>query len=226
MCGRIGTIGYRIGNHEAEAARTTPEAPDLQRLLRDMVTRGAGAVRDRGVVARAGAAPRRPPPLRRRRLHQPDPRPPRFPSRHGGLLRGQAPAVRAAAGGRVRRRRTWTIRRGAAFAAAAPTAGDLRDRRRRRTSAPEPARALARGAGLRRAHAARRACISARRSSAGRTSTTSLRPRRPRSRSTCRSARSKGASRLSPVFPAVSSSSPIPATTCGSWSTTRTPTMR
>jgi UDP-N-acetylmuramoyl-L-alanyl-D-glutamate--2,6-diaminopimelate ligase len=44
MCGRIGTIGYRIGNHEADAARTTPEAPDLQRLLRDMVSRGAGAV--------------------------------------------------------------------------------------------------------------------------------------------------------------------------------------
>ena len=38
MCGRIGTIGYRVGNHEADAARTTPEAPDLQRLLRDMVT--------------------------------------------------------------------------------------------------------------------------------------------------------------------------------------------
>ena len=44
MSGRIGTIGYRIGNHEADAARTTPEAPDLQRLLRDMVSRGAGAV--------------------------------------------------------------------------------------------------------------------------------------------------------------------------------------
>jgi UDP-N-acetylmuramoyl-L-alanyl-D-glutamate--2,6-diaminopimelate ligase len=44
LCGRIGTIGHRIGTHEAEAARTTPEAPDLQRLLRDMVSRGAGAV--------------------------------------------------------------------------------------------------------------------------------------------------------------------------------------
>ena len=43
MCGRIGTIGTRIGDHEAEAARTTPEAPDLQRLLRQMVDRGAGA---------------------------------------------------------------------------------------------------------------------------------------------------------------------------------------
>ena len=43
MCGRIGTIGTRVGDHEAEAARTTPEAPDLQRLLREMVDRGAGA---------------------------------------------------------------------------------------------------------------------------------------------------------------------------------------
>ena len=43
MCGRIGTIGTRVGDHETEAARTTPEAPDLQSLLRQMVDRGAGA---------------------------------------------------------------------------------------------------------------------------------------------------------------------------------------
>ena len=30
-CGRIGTVGYRIGDREFEAARTTPEAPELQR---------------------------------------------------------------------------------------------------------------------------------------------------------------------------------------------------
>ena len=42
-CGRIGTVGYRIGNREHEAARTTPEAPELQRLLRDMVAQGCGA---------------------------------------------------------------------------------------------------------------------------------------------------------------------------------------
>jgi UDP-N-acetylmuramoyl-L-alanyl-D-glutamate--2,6-diaminopimelate ligase len=42
-CGRIGTVGYRIGNREYEAARTTPEAPELQRMLRDMVTQGCGA---------------------------------------------------------------------------------------------------------------------------------------------------------------------------------------
>ena len=43
VCGRIGTIGYRIGNRELEASRTTPEAPDLQRMLREMVNAGCGA---------------------------------------------------------------------------------------------------------------------------------------------------------------------------------------
>lgn len=42
-CGRIGTVGYRIGPREFDAARTTPEAPELQRLLRDMVAQGCGA---------------------------------------------------------------------------------------------------------------------------------------------------------------------------------------
>ena len=42
-CGRIGTIGYRIGDREVDASRTTPEAPDLQRMLREMVTVGCGA---------------------------------------------------------------------------------------------------------------------------------------------------------------------------------------
>lgn len=42
-CGRVGTVGYRIGNREFDAARTTPEAPELQRMLRDMVAQGCGA---------------------------------------------------------------------------------------------------------------------------------------------------------------------------------------
>lgn len=42
-CGRIGTVGYRIGDREIEAARTTPEAPELQQMLREMVTQGSGA---------------------------------------------------------------------------------------------------------------------------------------------------------------------------------------
>ena len=41
--GRIGTVGYRIGDREVDAARTTPEAPDLQRMLREMVTQGCTA---------------------------------------------------------------------------------------------------------------------------------------------------------------------------------------
>ena len=42
-CGRIGTIGYWVGGRELDAARTTPEAPELQRMLRDMVGDGCGA---------------------------------------------------------------------------------------------------------------------------------------------------------------------------------------
>jgi len=45
-CGLLGTVAYRIGPGEdgtREAARTTPEAPDLQALLREMVERGCGA---------------------------------------------------------------------------------------------------------------------------------------------------------------------------------------
>jgi UDP-N-acetylmuramoyl-L-alanyl-D-glutamate--2,6-diaminopimelate ligase len=42
-CGRIGTVGHRIGNREIEAARTTPEAPELQGMLREMVTQGCSA---------------------------------------------------------------------------------------------------------------------------------------------------------------------------------------
>jgi UDP-N-acetylmuramoyl-L-alanyl-D-glutamate--2,6-diaminopimelate ligase len=42
-CGRIGTIAYRAGGTEIEAARTTPEAPDLQRMFAAMVGDGCGA---------------------------------------------------------------------------------------------------------------------------------------------------------------------------------------
>ncbi len=61
-------------------------------------------LRDRGLLARAGAAPRRRDPLRRRRLHQPHPGPPRLPSDDGGLLRGQAAAVQRASSRACRRR--------------------------------------------------------------------------------------------------------------------------
>jgi UDP-N-acetylmuramoyl-L-alanyl-D-glutamate--2,6-diaminopimelate ligase len=42
-CGLLGTVAYRIGEDAREAARTTPEAPDVQRLLREIVDAGCGA---------------------------------------------------------------------------------------------------------------------------------------------------------------------------------------
>ncbi len=42
-CGVLGTVGYRIGARVREATHTTPEAPEVQRLLREMVDEGCGA---------------------------------------------------------------------------------------------------------------------------------------------------------------------------------------
>src|SRR5262249_37950668 len=42
--GRIGTTGYRVGDETRPAPFTTPEAPELQGLLREMVDRGVRAV--------------------------------------------------------------------------------------------------------------------------------------------------------------------------------------
>ena len=63
----LGTVGYRIGDARSRPTRTTPEAPELQRLLREMVDAGLRRLRDGSVVARAGAAARRRHALRRRR---------------------------------------------------------------------------------------------------------------------------------------------------------------
>ena len=41
--GLVGTIVYRVGDENRPAARTTPEASDMQQLLREMVDRGCGA---------------------------------------------------------------------------------------------------------------------------------------------------------------------------------------
>ncbi len=38
--GVLGTVHYRVGQESREASRTTPEAPDVQRLLREMVAAG------------------------------------------------------------------------------------------------------------------------------------------------------------------------------------------
>jgi UDP-N-acetylmuramoyl-L-alanyl-D-glutamate--2,6-diaminopimelate ligase len=42
-CGVLGTVEYRIGAEVREATRTTPEAPDVQRMLREMVDQQCGA---------------------------------------------------------------------------------------------------------------------------------------------------------------------------------------
>jgi UDP-N-acetylmuramoyl-L-alanyl-D-glutamate--2,6-diaminopimelate ligase len=42
-CGLMGTVTYRIGARAFDATRTTPEAPDLQGFMRQMVTAGCGA---------------------------------------------------------------------------------------------------------------------------------------------------------------------------------------
>jgi UDP-N-acetylmuramoyl-L-alanyl-D-glutamate--2,6-diaminopimelate ligase len=42
-CGLMGTVKYRIGGRELDATRTTPEAPDVQRLLREMASARCGA---------------------------------------------------------------------------------------------------------------------------------------------------------------------------------------
>ena len=42
-CGLLGTVGYRIGNSLREATHTTPEAAEVQALMREMVDSGCGA---------------------------------------------------------------------------------------------------------------------------------------------------------------------------------------
>lgn len=42
-CGLIGTVTYSVGDREMPAARTTPEAPDVQRMFRQMVDAGCRA---------------------------------------------------------------------------------------------------------------------------------------------------------------------------------------
>jgi UDP-N-acetylmuramoyl-L-alanyl-D-glutamate--2,6-diaminopimelate ligase len=42
-CGVLGTVGYRIGDEVREATHTTPEAPEVQSLLREMADGGCQA---------------------------------------------------------------------------------------------------------------------------------------------------------------------------------------
>ena len=85
------------GPHDARGAR--PAGPLAEAAERGRPVGGHG-----GVVPRPRAAPGRRHLVRRGRLHQPLPGPPRLPRHDGALLRGQGPALRARAG----RRRPWS----------------------------------------------------------------------------------------------------------------------
>ena len=135
--------------------RTTPEAIDLQRTFRAMLDGRRRGVRDGDLLARARAAARRRDPRRRRGLHQPHAGPPRLPPGHGGLLPGQAAAVRVAAdpASRIANADDPYGRR---LAEEFPGTADVRDRRRRPTTARVDVRAELRRLALHRAHARRR----------------------------------------------------------------------
>ena len=57
--GLIGTVEVRYADERHRALNTTPESLELQRLLREMRTRGVDAVGDGGLLARPRARPRR-----------------------------------------------------------------------------------------------------------------------------------------------------------------------
>ena len=87
----------RAGAARPPASLTTPGPIDLQATLADAGGARRGPHVDHGgVVAQPRPGSPRRPPLRRRRLHQPHPRPSRLPRHHGVVPRGQAQARRAA----------------------------------------------------------------------------------------------------------------------------------
>ena len=93
--GLLGTVKSVVGGvEERDVKHTTPEAIDLQRTFGEMLAAGDEAcameVSSHALELRRADGD----PLGRGRLHQPDAGPPRLPPGHGGLLPGQAAAVR------------------------------------------------------------------------------------------------------------------------------------
>ena len=114
QCGLLGTVTSVVAGEERPTVRTTPEAIDLQRTFREMLDGGDRAcameISSHALELRRADGRAR----RRRGVHQPHAGPPRLPSHDGGLLPGQAAAVRVAAD----RRRGWstsTTRTGAGW---------------------------------------------------------------------------------------------------------------
>ena len=94
--GLIGTVQYRVGTEVRPAGQTTPEAVELQSLLRRMVDAGRLGRRHGSLLPRARALARGRHRLRRRGLHQPDAGPPRLPRDHGRVPGSQAAPLRPA----------------------------------------------------------------------------------------------------------------------------------
>ena len=78
----IGTTGARIDGESIPLERTTPEAPDLHRLLARMRAAGVTAVAMEVSSHALAFQPRRRRAVRRRRVHEPVARPPRL---HGSM---------------------------------------------------------------------------------------------------------------------------------------------
>ena len=137
VTGLSSTAERHIAGHIIPSRLTTPEASEMHALLALMRERGVEAVM---VEVSAQALTRHRVDgllLRRRRLHQPHPRPPRRLRRHGDVLRGEAGAVPARPFGagrrlrRLRRRAVEVARRCGIRRDHGAHRGD-RDRRRRR----------------------------------------------------------------------------------------------
>ena len=95
--GLLGTVKSVVGGEERAVVRTTPEAIDLQRTFREMLDAGDTAcameISSHALELKRADAIH----VDRRGLHQPHAGPPGLPSDDGGLLPGQAAAVRVAA---------------------------------------------------------------------------------------------------------------------------------
>ena len=151
-CGLLGTVKSVVGGREHAVVRTTPEAIDLQRTFREMLDAGDEACameisshalelrRADGIHVGGG------------RLHEPHAGPPRLPPGHGGLLPGQAAAVRVRADRRADRQRRRSLRPPAR--GRVPGCDDVRGRRPGGLPRRRPAHGLRR-LGVHRPHARR-----------------------------------------------------------------------
>ena len=91
--GLSSTAERRVGSERRVAGLTTPEATELHALIARMVEVGVEAAAIEVSAQAPVPAPPRRDRLRCRRLHEPQPRPPRRLRRHGGVLRRRSRAV-------------------------------------------------------------------------------------------------------------------------------------